>query len=142
MPDTESNRQGLESLAEYIQKAGGSAQVLRVQPMSETQQMGLRGLFDRSNRYNELVKVIDSLKVGFGMADPGSLSRVLHKQRREFEAISALDFFPSVPQARARQSLAEAEAAVGKLLFPSARRQPEEAREQLHRRTWATKRSP
>jgi hypothetical protein len=29
-----------------------------------------------------------------------------------------------------------------KLLFPSARRQPEEAREQLHRRTWATKRSP
>jgi hypothetical protein len=142
MPDTEGNRQGLESLAEYIHKAGGNAQVLRVLPMSEAQQQALRGLFDRSGRYTELVKVIDSLKVGFGMADPGSLSRVLNKQRRELEAISALDFFPSAPQARAQQALGEAEAAVSKLLFPSSKRQPDEAREQLHRRTWATRRSP
>jgi hypothetical protein len=142
MPDTEQNRQSLDSLADYISKAGGSAQVLRVTPMSEAQGQLLRGLFDRSARYGELVKVIDSLKVGFGMADPGSLSRVLNKQRREFEAIGALDFFPSEPQDRARKALAEAEAEVKKLLFPSAKRQPEEAREMLHRRTWATRRQP
>jgi hypothetical protein len=140
LPDTPACRQGLERLAEYIAKGAGSAQVLQVAPLSEAQLQGFRALFDRSARYAELIKVVESLKVGFGISDPSAISRVLHKQRREFEAIDALDYFPSDVRSRARSALAEAEAAVHKLLFPTQASGGARPEEPLHRRTWATRR--
>ena len=124
LPDTAGSRQGLEHLAEYIAKGAGVAQVLQVAPISEAQRNAFRSLFDRSARYNELVKNVESLSVGFGIADPSAIARVLHKQRRELDAISALDFFPSEVQERARGALAAAEAAVHKLLFPAQAQEP------------------
>jgi len=140
LPDTAACRQGLEHLSDYIVKGAGSAQVLQVTPLSETQQAAFRRLFDRSGRYAELVKVVDSLKVGYGIADPSAISRVLNKQRREFEAISALDFFPSDVQDRAKAAIASAEAAVHKLLFPTQTRTADKTNEQYLRCTWVTRR--
>lgn len=142
MPDTPANRQGLESLADYIGKAGGTAQVLRASALSAGQHKTLRRLFDRTARYEELVKVIESLKVSFGISDPGAISRVLHKQRQEFDAISALDFFPSEVKARAEGALGDAESAVRKMLFPQAgaAAAAPKASENFHRRIWATRR--
>lgn len=142
LPDTAACRQGLERLAEYIMKGAGTAQVLQVVPVSEAQQQVFRGLFDRSTRYANLVKVVESLKVGFGISDPSAISRVLHKQRREFEAISALDFFPAEVQARAKGALAAAEAQVHKLLFPTQTQAGAKPNEPLLRRVWATRRPP
>ena len=140
LPDSAACRQGLERLAEYIVKGAGTAQLLQVLPLSEAQQQALRSLFDRSARYAELIKVVESLKVGFGISEPSAISRVLHKQRREFEAIGALDFFPSEIQERAKGALAAAEAAVHKLLFPVQYRAGGEPGERLVRRIWATRR--
>lgn len=140
LPDTAASRNGLEHLSEYIVKGSGSAQVLQVAPLSEAQQAAFRSLFDRSARYAELVKVVDSLKVGFGIADPSAISRVLNKQRRDFEAISALDFFPSEVQERARSAITAAEAAVHKLLFPARTHAADKTNEQYLRRTWVTRR--
>jgi len=140
LPDHAACRQGLEHLADYIAKGAGSAQVLQVIPVSGAQQKAFRNLFDRSARYAELIKVVDSLKVGFGIADPSAISRVLNKQRREFEAIGALDFFPSEVQERARSALAAAEASVHKLLFPAQAQAGGKPDEPLLRRVWATRR--
>jgi hypothetical protein len=140
LPDNAGCRQGLEHLSEYIAKGTGSAQVLQVTPVSEAQQKGLRALFDRSARYAELVKVVNSLKVGFGIADPSAIARVLNKQRREFEAISALDFFPSEMQDRAKSALAAAEASVHKLLFPARIKTADKTDAQYLRCTWVTRR--
>lgn len=142
LPDTAACRQGLEHLADYIAKGAGSAQVLLVVPLTEAQQKAFRGLFDRSARYAELIKVVDSLKVGFGIADPSAISRVLNKQRRELDAIGALDFFPSEVQERARSALAAAEASVHKLLFPAQTQDGGKPDEPLLRRVWATRRPP
>ena len=139
LPDTAANRQALEHLAEYIGKNGGTAQAMEVSPVGR-QPAELRGLFDRSARYEELVKTVESLKVGFGIADPGAISRVLHKQRREFDAISALDFFPSEPRDRAQKALRDAEAAVHKLVFPAQGGQAARPGERMLRRIWATRR--
>src|SRR5574341_1545606 len=87
LPDLPASRQGLERLAQYIAKSTGSAQVLHVAAGSEAQQQQLRKLFDRSARYEELIKIIEGLRLGFGVSDPGAISRVLQKQRREFETI-------------------------------------------------------
>src|SRR3954464_9868665 len=117
LPDSAANRQALEALADYVGKSAGSAQVLEVHASSEAQQESFQRLFDRSARYEALIKTVESLRVGFGHSDPSAISRVLGKQRREFDAIAALDFFPTEARARAEQALTEADAAVKKLRF-------------------------
>ncbi|MEK6244126.1 MAG: chromate resistance protein ChrB domain-containing protein [Pseudomonadota bacterium] len=140
LPDTAACRQGLEHLSEYIVKGAGTAQVLQVSPISEAQQLTFRSLFDRSARYADLIKVVDSLKIGFGIADPSAISRVLNKQRRELEAISALDFFPNEIQQRANAALAAAEASVHTLLFPAQTQAGAGPNEPLRSKVWATRR--
>jgi hypothetical protein len=141
LPDTAANRQALEALGDYIGKSAGSAQVLQVNATAPAQQEQLRRLFDRSARYEELIKTVESLRVGFGHSDPSAISRVLHKQRREFEAIAALDFFPTEARSRAERALFETDAAVKQLLFTST--QPRlHAGERLLRRAWATRNPP
>jgi hypothetical protein len=140
LPDTAACRQGLERLAEYIVKGAGSAQVLQVMPVSEAQHQAFRALFDRTTRYAELIKVVESLKVGYGIADPSAIARVLNRQRRELESISALDFFPSEVQARAKAAIAAAENSVHKLLFPAKTRAADKTGAQYLRCTWMTRR--
>jgi len=138
LPDTTANRQALDALADYVGKSHGVAHVLQLSARSEAQHEQFRRLFDRSARYDELVKTVESLKVGFGQVDPGAISRVLHKQRRELDAIAALDFFPTEARSRAEQALAEAEDAVRRLLFQS-QSQALGPGESLIKRTWATR---
>jgi hypothetical protein len=139
LPDSPMNRQALDSLAEYVSRGPGSAQVFETRARTPEQQQALRGLFDRTARYEELIKTVESLKIGYGHSDPSAISRVLHKQRRELEAIAALDFFPSPALERARAALAEGEAGVRKLLFPAQAGAALDPQERLLRRTWATR---
>ena len=142
LPDSAATRQGLERLAEYIAKGAGSAHVLHVTPGSDAQQKLFRGLFDRSARYAELIKVVESMKVGFGIADPSAIARVLHKQRREFEEISALDFFPNEVRQRAQEALSSADAQVHKMMFPTHTQTGAKSGEHFLRRVWATRKPP
>ena len=138
LPHKPTNQQSLDTLADYIGKCLGQAHVLHVEASSPAQQETFKRLFDRTGRYDSLVKTVESLRVGFGHSDPSAISRVLHKQRREFEAIAALDFFPTAARDRAERAIAEAEEAVRKLLFPQTPGQAGPA-ENLLGRTWATR---
>jgi hypothetical protein len=140
LPDSAGNRQALDALSDYIAKAAGAAHVLRVSPSSAAQQESFTRLFDRSARYESLVKTVESLRVSFGHSDPSAISRVLHKQKREFEAIAALDFFPTDARTRAREAIAACDAEVRKLLFPAASQAAMPQGESLLGRTWATRR--
>ncbi len=139
LPSTPANRQSLDSLADYVGKTAGAAHVLDVSPASPAQHKFFTDLFDRSKRYDELIKTVESLRLGYGQADPSAISRVLHKQRREFEGIAALDFFPTAARERAKQALADGDEAVRKLLFPAQSPATLQATESLLRRTWATR---
>lgn len=139
LPDTPANRQSLDALAEYVGKMAGTAHVLRVSPASAAQQQALARLFDRSARYDALVKTVESLRVSFGHSDPSAISRVLHKQRREYEAITALDFFPTAARERAHQAITATEAAVRKLLFSSQAQAHIDTTQGLVGRTWVTR---
>ena len=139
LPETEANRQSLETLAEYIVKTHGAAHVLRVSAASPAQHEAFTRLFDRSARYEDLIKTVESLSIGYGQSDPGAIARVLHKQRREFEAIAALDFFPTRTRELAQAALAKADAAVRRLLFPAGPQLGFGAGEKLLGRTWATR---
>lgn len=144
LPETPENRQGLQRLADYTAKIEGVAHLLEVASGSGAQSKQFRGLFDRSARYRELIKTIESLRAGFGVADPSALARVLAKQRQELDAIGAHDFFGSPLREKARQVLAEMERTVHTMMFPddvpaapSAR--VARANRQYFRRAWATR---
>jgi len=138
LPDTPANRRSLEALDEYIGKAGGTAHVLCAAASSQERNEALKRLFDRSARYDDLVKTVESLRIGFGHSDPSALARVLLKQRRDFEAISALDFFPTPAKARAQQAIAETDQEIRKLYFSQAPTYVGPG-EKLHGRTWVTR---
>jgi hypothetical protein len=139
LPDTAGNRQSLHTLTEYIIKIAGSAHVMNVYATTLDQQAEFERLFDRSARYENLIKTVESLRIGFGHSDPSAISRVVHKQRREFESIAALDFFPTASRARAQASLAAADAEVRKLLFPTQSQTALAPGETLLGRTWVTR---
>jgi hypothetical protein len=139
LPDTAGNRQSLEALTDYITKIAGTANVLQVNAISPAQHEAFTRLFDRSARYESLIKTVESLRVGFGHSDPSAISRVVHKQRREFDSIAALDFFPTEARERAQQALASAEAEVRKLLFPTQSQPALAPGEALLGRTWVTR---
>lgn len=120
LPDNRVNRQGLQRLSEHMTRINGSAHVLQVTPSDAEQGRTFRSLFDRTGKYQELIKAVEGLRAGFGISDPGAIARVLNKQRREFEAISTLDFFTSPVRERAEQVLRETEAEVRKKMFPDA----------------------
>ena len=140
LPDTPVNRRAVEHLADFVNRNAGVAHVLQLAASGSAQQQTFRKLFDRSMRYEDLVKNVESLTIGYGIADPSAISRVLHKQRREFEAISGLDFFPSEARERALKALSDAEESVRKLLFPAQSGPSIKAGEKLLRRIWATRR--
>lgn len=140
LPDSADNRNALEHLARYVAQNAGVASVLRVEAADAAQQAQFERYFDRSARYDGLTKNVHSLQVGFGVSDASAISRVLHKQRREFEAVAALDFFPTEARGRTEQALAEAEAAVRQLLFPAQSGAAVRADEPMLGRTWATRR--
>ena len=138
LPDTAANRQSLDALADYIGKGAGSAHMLHVEASSPAQHEAFKRLFDRTARYENLVKNVESLRVGFGQSDPSAISRVLLKQRRDFETISALDFFPTPAKARAQQAINAADQAIKKLFFSQTQTNIGPG-ERLRGRIWATR---
>jgi hypothetical protein len=120
LPDTPPNRQGLSRLYEHTLRISGSAHVLHVTSADPEQERSLKKLFDRAAKYEELIKIIEGLRAGFGISEPSAIARVLNKQRREFESISALDFFDSPLKEKASRVLRETEAEVRKRMFPDA----------------------
>ena len=104
-------------------KVAGSAHVMRVHAPTPAQHEAFVRLFDRSARYEDLIKTVESLPASASAnSDPSAISRVMHKQRREFEGIAALDFFPpSAARSRAEKGLAQGRRErCSKLLFPDA----------------------
>jgi hypothetical protein len=120
LPDSPVNRQGLQRLSEHTTRISGSSHVLHVASADAEQERSFKSLFDRAGKYGELIKNIEGLQAGFGISEPSAIARVLNKQRREFEAISALDFFDSPLKERAARVLRETEAEVRKRMFPDA----------------------
>lgn len=142
LPDNPGTRQGVTRLSEYVGRLSGSAHVLYVTAVDAAQSEAFRALFDRSSKYEELVKSVEGLRSGFGISDPSAIARVLNKQRREFDAISALDFFPSSARERAARALGETEAEVRRLMFPDGPKtgRSAESAASYFKRTWATRR--
>jgi hypothetical protein len=142
LPDTPAARQGLSSLTDHIGRLNGSASLLSVNSLDEAQTQQFLGFFDRTHKYDDLIKAVDSLKSTFGLADSVQLMRLLNQHKRDYETISMLDFFPSEARERAARALADAERAVHVLMFPQAQKRTgpiDTTGRQFFQRAWATR---
>ena len=142
LPDAPAARQGLSSLSDHIARIGGSAHLLSVNSLDEAQTQHFLGLFDRTHKYEDLIKTVESIKSAVGLTDSVSIMRLLAKHKRDFKNISTLDFFPSASKERAARALVEAEQAVHALMFPQAQKKTsalDTTGKLYFRRVWATR---
>lgn len=132
LPAREETGAALRALAEDVRNSEGSAEVLYV-AADGAQDESFRQLFDRANDYGALIAEVRA-------AAPDEKN--LHRLTRDFNALTAIDYFPGASLDQARQTLNELAA----LLFPN---EPEAVDSAVRRlasadfmgRTWATRKN-
>jgi hypothetical protein len=147
LPERPELEEILAGLAGEIGDAGGSAQLLRVEPRDAEQADALRALFDRTKDYGELAREIAAVRSGGTRPDAAVLRRQLRTLRRQFEVLAAIDFFPGEARAQVEAALAEVEADAQEVLSPGEPRQsrgpiPRLDRAKYRKRVWGTRKAP
>ena len=140
LPDTADAQQSLTRLAEHVTRLNGSAYVLHATAPDARQDGTLRALFDRSAKYEDLIRNVAGLSGAIGISDSGTLARALAKHRQEFESVRTLDIFPSPALTRAEEAIREAEHKIRRLMFPEPTSAPHGSQpvERYLKRKWAT----
>lgn len=147
LPDGDSARQAFFDLQQEVTKAGGSAHVLSVVSENEAQYCGFAELFDRGPAYADLLRRIQEMQRNFAKREPATSIHAVRRLRREFDAASAIDYFPGPARAQAATALAELEARVRALESPdephaAERPIPRLDRHRFQGRVWATRKQP
>jgi hypothetical protein len=144
MPDRESCRNTLETVAKDVLASGGSAYVLGIE---ESDSANFMGLFDRSEDYAallaDLVKVRSALTVDTA---PDALKQV-RKLRKAYANLADIDFYPGEAQRQADTALQDLELTIARVLSPDEPHAVEGKIPLLkvndyQARTWATRHRP
>jgi hypothetical protein len=131
LPESAEHASALLEIAKDVRSVQGTADLFLLDGRDDLQHNQLVALFDRTEDYANLLKAI-------GAADTSD-TKALRAMRREFAALSAIDFFPGEARRQAEDALAALEA--------SATGEPSNANGQIRRlasadfqgRTWATR---
>ncbi len=131
LPEAAEHATALEQIAGDVKSVEGTADIYLLEARDESQRQSLPILFDRSGEYAQLLKAFKETEVGNAKA--------LRTLRREFSALSAIDFFPGEARRQAEEALATLEA--------MATGEPSNVKGKIRRldradfqgRTWATR---
>lgn len=144
LPDIPSAQTAFAQQAQAVIRAGGSAQVLRVDDPDGQQASDFKARFDRGADYARILQTARELKAGFNARRPALTARKLPPLRQAFEAIHATDYFPGPAAAQTGQLLAELEMLLNARDEPhmQAGRIPHLNRKDYRGRIWATRARP
>lgn len=140
LPDTPACHDVFDRVQRDVRAAGGTAHVL------ESADDGTHhALFDRGAAYAELIHACSAL-AGDALLASGA-TRQVARLRRQFEQISAIDFYPGPSREQALQAVAAAEQRLQQLLDPdeprpAATRLVPCDRTTVQGRVWATRQRP
>jgi hypothetical protein len=143
LPGRPALRAALQSQADEVVAAGGTAQLLEISgPNGE-----FAALFDRTADYAQLVTSIKSAARALNKTNRAELARGIAKLRKEFEEIVSQDFFPGPAKDQAAGQLDALTLAVNQMLSPG---EPHAAAGQVKKlsvadyqgRIWATRKRP
>jgi hypothetical protein len=131
LPESDQHATALAQIAEDVRSAQGTAELFVLTGRDELQCGQIVALFDRGADYARLLAAV-------GEADAGD-ARVLRTLRREFSALSAIDYFPGEARRQAGEALAALEAAATGEPGSVAGRIRRLAGTDFQGRTWATR---
>ena len=145
LPGAPAREQALQALADDCLHEGGSAWLMAVQPRSADEAAAFRQLFNREADYASLRQAWKDAHAGLAALGAPELTRLQRKLRREFDALRAIDFFPSDAALEAEAAWAEFDKRLASLLSPG---EPQDTEGSIPRldiaahqgRTWATRR--
>jgi hypothetical protein len=143
LPNDPLLRIALTALTDEVLAAEGTAKLLEV----SVHDSDFPALFDRRDEYQSLVREITAAVRSMKATSAAQATRRAEKLRKEFEAITARDFFPSDLQDKARQALDHLRGLAERRATPD---EPRAARGQIPRLdasqyqacTWATRARP
>ena len=104
LPTSPEHAVALAQVADEVRRIDGSAEVYALAGRDEAQQQALVALFDRSADYAAFMASVQ--------AGGGSNAKFLRQLRREYSALSAIDFFPGEARRQAEAALLALEAAL------------------------------
>lgn len=144
LPDLPVCRETLESIAADVNRAAGLALVLDV---AEPQAADFNALFQRDADYAALLDEIAALSQRLAADTASDAQKQARKLRRQFDQLTAVDYFPGAAQRQTEQALAALTLGIARILTPD---EPQAAVAELvrldanayQRKTWATRRRP
>lgn len=146
MPAGAGRAEALRELGNECEREGGSARLMTVVPDStDDDDAAYRQLFDRSEQYAELRKSWKAENRRLRTLSMTELTRLKKRLEKEFDALRAIDFFPSDASVEAEAAWADFSKRIDALLSPD---EPHETAGKVPRldaaayrgRTWATRR--
>jgi hypothetical protein len=143
LPNRPQLREALQSQADEVVAAGGSARLLEISGPNQE----FATLFDRTADYARLVTSIKSAARDVKKTNQAELSRLVGRLRKDFEEIVGQDFFPNAAKDQARGQLDALTFAANQILAPGEPHAAVGQIKKLHvadyqNRTWATRKRP
>ncbi|NLP63263.1 chromate resistance protein ChrB domain-containing protein [Paraburkholderia sacchari] len=144
LPYTEEREAMLRELAGAIADSGGTAHLLRAPSLDASQELEFRALFDRSEEYAAFTRALAQARKTLAGQSATELARLLRRQRKDFDTIRGIDYFPGDVATRAEVALQDFIALVDTILSPGEPHAAERAIRRLaigeyQGRTWATR---
>ena len=147
LPAGDDRQTALVAVADDCIREGGAAWVIDARPQSAEDEQSWRALFDRSADYAELRKSWKDANRGLSKLEPSELARLQRKSQRDFDALRAIDFFPSDATAETEAAFTEFIKRIEGQLSPGEPHEIEGRAPRLNKngylgRTWATRCRP
>jgi len=144
LPHSAEHEAALRELADAIAESGGTAHLLRAPSLDAAQELEFRTLFDRGDDYATFIQALAEARKTFAGQSATELTRLLRRVRKDFDAIRAIDYFPSDAATRAEVALQDFVALVDTVLSPGEPHVAERpvrvlALDEYQGRTWATR---
>lgn len=145
LPSRDEHERALQELAAAIVESGGVAHLLRAPSSDAQQDAEFRALFDRGDDYAAFVRSLSEARKTLSGQSSTELARLVRRLRKDFDAIRAIDYFPSDAVTRAEVAWQDFVSLVDTVLSPGEphaadRPIPLLARGDYQGRTWATRR--
>src|SRR5262245_14419140 len=145
LPATPDHESAFRELAEACGREGGVAWTLSTATADQRDTEAFPVLFDRAPDYAVLIRSWKETGRRLTKLKPSELTRVHKKLRRDYQALRAIDFFPTAASTDAEAAWQEFTARVERLLSPD---EPKETRgkvgkvnpDEYRGRIWATRR--
>lgn len=135
----------LSELADEIIAAGGSANVITAASRDRDQDDLFRSLFDRTEDFAQITASLTAARKSLSGLSVPEINRLVRRLRREYEALRAIDYFPSDAGNRAQVRWTDFLGLIDTVLSPDEPKETEGAIRRLDRRAyqgkaWATRR--